>query len=859
MADDNSENLVSQIQVTGGEESAKNIETFADRGATAFAKLDSAANKASGDIQKSTDQIGKTAQNATKSVQSMNSIDLSKFKDGISKVQDGVSQLNAQFPKLTQAVGRFAQRMTILATGAVAAGVGLAAAARNVVKAVDGQSDALDKQTQAQIDANNQALSAEEAQINLESAQRKLNQQLATGQITYAQYSQAIRQLNTDYAEQRRVANQVAEAQQRVKEENDRLTKSLADQKAYQALIDKFGGPLVTALTAFGRTAEQVRVELINAFGPGLAALIDKINSVITANSASISAFISNAGAKLTDLVNKNGPALQKFFENVGKAAASIATALIEAAPSIIDLFNNVIVPAVEKVAGLFNTLASAINAVFGTKLTGGSVFLVAVIAQMSGSLRLLFALLKSGSAIFKTFTGILGTVAELIGASFGGKVGAQIVKFGVSMSTATGPMKAFFAILKNGIPLIVTIAEVVATGLGVSFSVALPIVIALGAALIYLATQVDWKKFGADASSAFTGLVNWLKQTLTNAQLTANGIRGAWAGLGNFFGGLVTSIAAFFTSVWAVIVAGWDATAAAVTAAWQAVSSFFGTMLAEIGTFFTDLWTVVVAGVSTAVGAVQAAWGAVSSWFQASVITPIQTFFTGLWTNIGTAVTTAITAIQAAWTATIAFFQGIGTQIQTAFTTVIDGIVSYWNAGVEKVKGFFAGLYESAKSYLQPILDLLNAISSASASADTGGGGGSGYAEGGHITGPGTSTSDSIPAWLSNNEFVVKAKSVSKYGVGMLRAINSGQFQIPRFAGGGLASISPAPVASFAGVGGDERGIALQPLNLSLFGEEFKGLMMPEDVGKRMTKFAINKQTRSAGRKPAWVGRGRT
>jgi hypothetical protein len=37
------QNLVSQIQVTGDEESAKKIETFADRGAAAFGKLDTAA------------------------------------------------------------------------------------------------------------------------------------------------------------------------------------------------------------------------------------------------------------------------------------------------------------------------------------------------------------------------------------------------------------------------------------------------------------------------------------------------------------------------------------------------------------------------------------------------------------------------------------------------------------------------------------------------------------------------------------------------------------------------------------------------------------------------------------------------
>lgn len=60
----------------------------------------------------------------------------------------------------------------------------------------------------------------------------------------------------------------------------------------------------------------------------------------------------------------------------------------------------------------------------------------------------------------------------------------------------------------------------------------------------------------------------------------------------------------------------------------------------------------------------------------------------------------------------------------------------------------------------------------------------------GGAVFGPGTDTSDSIPAWLSNNEYVIRAKSVKKYGLAMLNAINAGRFAngglVGRYAGGG-------------------------------------------------------------------------
>lgn len=64
------------------------------------------------------------------------------------------------------------------------------------------------------------------------------------------------------------------------------------------------------------------------------------------------------------------------------------------------------------------------------------------------------------------------------------------------------------------------------------------------------------------------------------------------------------------------------------------------------------------------------------------------------------------------------------------------------------------------------------------------GGGGGAGKiglgihdATGGHIVGPGTETSDSIPAYLSNNEYVVRAAAVRKYGVSLFDRINAMKF----------------------------------------------------------------------------------
>ncbi|MEV5347206.1 phage tail tape measure protein [Streptomyces achromogenes] len=64
-------------------------------------------------------------------------------------------------------------------------------------------------------------------------------------------------------------------------------------------------------------------------------------------------------------------------------------------------------------------------------------------------------------------------------------------------------------------------------------------------------------------------------------------------------------------------------------------------------------------------------------------------------------------------------------------------------------------------------------------------------FPDGGPIIGPGTGTSDSVPALVSNGEYVVKADAVRKYGVAMLDRINA-----RRYASGGLAGFTYTPSA---------------------------------------------------------------
>jgi hypothetical protein len=72
------------------------------------------------------------------------------------------------------------------------------------------------------------------------------------------------------------------------------------------------------------------------------------------------------------------------------------------------------------------------------------------------------------------------------------------------------------------------------------------------------------------------------------------------------------------------------------------------------------------------------------------------------------------------------------------------------------------------------------------------------GFAEGGKVSGAGSGTSDSIPAMLSNGEFVINAKATRDH-IGLLTSINSGKLK--KFAEGGLVSTAMLAAPAIADV----------------------------------------------------------
>jgi len=85
--------------------------------------------------------------------------------------------------------------------------------------------------------------------------------------------------------------------------------------------------------------------------------------------------------------------------------------------------------------------------------------------------------------------------------------------------------------------------------------------------------------------------------------------------------------------------------------------------------------------------------------------------------------------------------------------------------------------------------------------------------ATGGRVNGPGTGTSDSIMARLSNGEYVIKAAAVRKYGAHMFDNLNG--MRVPKFADGGMVGS-----VSAAGGNGSTLNLSLDGQNYSLSGQ---------------------------------------
>lgn len=172
----------------------------------------------------------------------------------------------------------------------------------------------------------------------------------------------------------------------------------------------------------------------------------------------------------------------------------------------------------------------------------------------------------------------------------------------------------------------------------------------------------------------------------------------------------------------------------------------------------------------------------------------------------------------------TISKIQQTSNQLAKDFS----GAITDWITGAKSFG-------DAMKSVLQQLISQLiqAALYATIVAACTGGGGGfaarwkgafgKGLATGGSVDGPGTGTSDSIPAMLSNGEYVLNAQAVDRLGVPFLNGLNTGRLR--GFASGGLVGSGgaynrPASVGSSSSSTSNSITLNVSALDASSFAD---------------------------------------
>lgn len=161
----------------------------------------------------------------------------------------------------------------------------------------------------------------------------------------------------------------------------------------------------------------------------------------------------------------------------------------------------------------------------------------------------------------------------------------------------------------------------------------------------------------------------------------------------------------------------------------------------------------------------------------------------------------------------TISKIQQTSNQLAKDFS----GAITDWITGAQSFG-------DAMKNILQQLIAQLiqAALYATIVAACTGGGGGfaarwkgafgNAFASGGSVAGPGTGTSDSVPAMLSNGEYVLNAQAVDRLGIPFLNGLNTGRLR--GFASGGL--VGSGGVAGYKAERGSNGG-QVQSVNLSM------------------------------------------
>jgi hypothetical protein len=409
-------------------------------------------------------------------------------------------------------------------------------------------------------------------------------------------------------------------------------------------------------------------------------------------------------------------------------------------------------------------------------------------------------------SGALKVLVGVADQAAAAVNKIFGTNLTGTTLLLAGTFLKITGVLGTFV----SGLRLLWSVGVLVTTSFTTIIAVAQVLVntvIAVGAAIVGAFGAVPVAIAAVGFAIGF--LVVTIVQKLGGVQAIITRVGQGFVIFGQVILGVVTAIVGFFVN-------GFAAIGAAIAAAFTSIVA----LAVSVGT---------------------------------GIITAFQTAFAA----IVAAFTSLPEALAAIWQTLVGFATAAWQTIADLANSAVQAVVGFFTAGFSAITSKFTALADFAKSVFASIIAGARAVAEAIGSA--GGGSTTNKASGGYIRGPGGPTSDSIPARLSNGEFVIRAKAVKKFGVGFFARLNGLREPLrgaaEGFANGGLVSaMSPViPALRFADGGlAQSGGVTGRPVNLNIGGEQFQ-MVSQGNTADRLQRFATGKRLRSTGRRPTW------
>ena len=624
------------------------------------------------------------------------------------------------------------------------------------------------------------------------------------------------------------------------------------------------GGTAADRITTLTGIFQQFTDKLVSQFAPDIVNAADTIFASLAANGEDTKKFIADTGKAIGTLIKDITRLATRDTANIqNKWIVDLYNWIGKASTLAGDFYNNVLVPGFKAVSDALEPVARMINEAFGTKVTGTDVAIGAVLFQLIGGFRLLASVIGLGINSFR----LLLDTFRLFGAS--GKVVVDL-----------------FGVFGKGLLSVGRLIPGFAALIGPQGLIALA-VIGLGA-LVY----AFWDDIVAFTKQAFSFIVAAVSAGWEGVKAVSSAIWEAtktlysdsWTGIKTIASDALTAIETVYTDSWAGLkTIATDARAgmiAATTDVWEAIkttvadareglytvaSETWGAIRQaadELGTLLAPVWQGIrdtaAAAFQSVADLVLQAWSGAS----ASVVESAQVIHDAILTATNVAGDVAGAGqIAAELVQPVRDAQGQITIITASFGALARN-------GLLQVSGAIAGIAAQIRAQIASIIAgvqqaiaaaaRLRAAAAPSRSSSSSTRNERTFAGGGHVRGPGSGTSDSIPAWLSNGEFVIRASAVRRYGLDFLRAINgmaagvSLKNAIPGFAGGGLVSMPQlvVPGMSFGGAG------PASALTLVLGTESFSGLSGPAETITRLEKAVRARKMRSAGRPSPYATR---